>query len=121
MSNHNTNHESSMAIIYFSLNKLVSIIIEAFDIVRAEAKGNPNEFYFYTHVSHKWNGLFRKASSDSFTKPSEYIENSKILPRRINALVNFIFKVIDIIVFKRFPCKKIPKTFFYTPHKNVFL
>jgi polycystin 1L2 len=79
----------NMAIIYFSLNIFVSIIIEAFDFVRVKAKVNPNEFDFYTHVVN----LFRKSSHDFFPKPSEYKESSSVLPRRINDLVNYIIKV----------------------------
>jgi len=84
----------NMAIIYFSLNIFVSIIIEAFDRVRAEAKENPNEFDFYTHVAHKWNDLFRRKPPNSNSpKPTEYKEHLNILPRRINGLINYVLRV----------------------------
>jgi polycystin 1L2 len=87
----------NMAIIYFSLNIFVSIIIEAFDKVRAAEEENPNEFDFYTHVTHKFNGLFRKNSpSENLPKPYEYKDHLNILPRRINYLINYVLRVKKI-------------------------
>jgi polycystin 1L2 len=84
----------NMAIVYFSLNIFVSIIVEAFDRVRTEARENPNEFDFYTHVAHKWNCLFRKEPpSDNLPKPTEYKDHLNILPRRINDVINYVFRV----------------------------
>jgi hypothetical protein len=84
----------NMAIIYFSLNIFVSIIIEAFEFVRAKAKENLNEFDFYTHVAHKLTYLFRKKSPDAhMPNPAEYKEHVNILPRQLNGLINYVLRV----------------------------
>ena len=95
------------AIIYFSLNIFISIVIGAFDKVRAAAKENPNEFDFYTHIAYKMKRVFKKKSAfQNLQKNKEYKDFLTILPRRINSIVKYILRVMKIkikfVFFKKF-------------------
>ena len=83
-----------MAVVYFSLNIFVTIIISSFEIVRAQSKLNPNEFDFYTHVAYKVKNLFkRNATLNSSSSLTNYKEHLSILPNRINGIINYMLRV----------------------------
>ena len=84
----------NVAILFCALNIFISIIIDAFDAIRAQAKENANEFDFYTHVWSKLRKSFRrKSSSNMLSKSDEYKTHLALFPSRINDLVNFILRV----------------------------
>ena len=90
----------NLAIIYFSLNIFVSIIIEAFDRVRTEAKNNPNQFDFYTHVADKLKKSFRRNSSLLVrANHMEYKDYLSILSNRVNTIMNYILRVYKVFQF----------------------
>jgi polycystin 1L2 len=85
----------NMAIVYIILNIFISIITEAFDLVRAEAKENPNEFDFYAHVAFKLKNVFtKKSTSESLPSQNEYQDFMSIMQKRINGLINYILRVL---------------------------
>jgi hypothetical protein len=87
----------NMAIVFFSLNIFISIITEAFDKVRMNAKKNPNEFDFYTFLMSKLRKIIDKKSlEESFTSYENYKDHLNILPSRLNRFINIILRVRNI-------------------------
>jgi hypothetical protein len=85
----------NMAIVYIILNIFISIVTEAFVVVRGEAKKNPNEFDFHSHLAFKLRNFFpQKSTSENLPSQKGYKDFMSILPRRINGLINYILRVI---------------------------
>jgi polycystin 1L2 len=85
----------NMTIVYIILNIFISIITEAFDKIRAQAKENPNEFDFYSHVAFKLKSVFhRELTIESVSNQvEEYQDFLSTLKKRINSLINYILRV----------------------------
>ena len=88
----------NMAVVYLSLNIFISIIIEAFEKVRAKDKENLNEFDFYKHVALKIKRVFKQESRPHL-KNLEYKDHLSVLPKRINDIINFFLRVNSLVYF----------------------
>jgi len=88
----------NMAVVYLSLNIFISIIIEAFEKVRAKDKENLNEFDFYKHVALKMKRVFKQESKPHL-KNLEYKDHLSVLPKRINDIINFFLRVNSLVYF----------------------
>ena len=68
----------------FVLNIFISIITEAFDKVRTDAKMNPDrQFNFWTHLKYKLSMLKNEA------KP-KYKDHLKVFPKRVDKLIDVV-------------------------------
>ena len=86
----------NVAILFCALNIFISIIIDAFDVIRVQSKKNSNEFDFYTHVWSKISNTLLKKSLDDLPRHDEYQTHLSILPARINGLINYILRVFNL-------------------------
>jgi hypothetical protein len=78
-------------ILFFALNIFISIIIDSFDKVRAEAKIDPEKFGFLNHILDKFKCLFRKKINGSTYK--DYKSHMDILPSRIDNVIDYLIRV----------------------------
>jgi hypothetical protein len=87
----------SIVMICFTLNIFITIITEAFDQVRQEAKKNPKNFDFMNHVFQRFKDKFFKRNnkiSKGQTRTSVvYRDSLSVFPNRINKLINYMFRV----------------------------
>ena len=81
-------------IIFFALNIFISIVIESFDKVRAEAKINPDKFGFMGHILGKFKNLFRK--KQELAAHTLYKSHLNILPNQVDNIINHLIKVITL-------------------------
>ena len=89
----------NIVMICFTLNIFVSIITEAFDHVRHEAKKNPDQYDFMNHAIKRFKKLFKKSLTFSPQK-TIYRNHLSVFPKRIYKLINLIFRVFNF--FKMF-------------------
>jgi polycystin 1L2 len=90
----------NIVMICFTLNIFISIIIEAFDHVRHEAKNNPDQFDFMNHTIKRFKKLFKKSSSNNAEHNKQvYRDHLSVFPNRINKLINFTYRV-NLFLFK---------------------
>ena len=81
-------------ILFFCLNIFISIIISSFEQVRLEAKRNPDEFGFLNHIVAKVKRMFQKKTKfDSLPSHNEYKDHLRLLPDRIDQIINFSIRV----------------------------
>jgi hypothetical protein len=78
-------------ILFFALNIFISIIIDSFEKVRAEAKIDPEKFGFLNHILDKFKCLFRKKKNGSTYK--DYKSHMDILPSRIDNVIDYLIRV----------------------------
>ena len=85
-----------LANVCFSLNIFVSIITNAFDEVRLERKKDETNKNFFDYTWTKLKNLFGNNRRHTDTKPHcEYRDHLSILPKHVNRLINFLYRVID--------------------------
>ena len=86
----------NIVIICFTLNIFVSIITDAFDVVRFDRNENENknEYRFLDFAFKKLKALFNKnkINANLFSLP-KYRSHISILPKHVNRLANIIFRV----------------------------
>jgi polycystin 1L2 len=87
----------NIVMICFTLNIFISIITEAFDHVRYEAKKNPDQFDFMNHAIKRFKRLFKKSPNFSPQKII-YRNHLSVFPKRINKLINFTFRVCNFFL-----------------------
>ena len=87
--------------ICFILNIFISIITDAFEIVRSDSKDNSKrDLQFWSHLKKKIRNLFkRKDESDSLQRKTKYRDHLSVFPNRTNALIDYIIRVC-IFLFK---------------------
>ncbi len=78
-------------ILFFALNIFISIIIDSFEKVRAEAKIDPEKFGFLNHIVDKFRRLFRK--KDNKSAYIDYKSHLDILPSRIDNIIDYLIRV----------------------------
>jgi hypothetical protein len=81
------------AVIFFSLNIFISIIVESFDKVRMEAKKDPEKFGFLNHLLNKFKKIFKKKAKG--TAYCDYKSHFDILPKQVDHLIDIVFKVLE--------------------------
>jgi hypothetical protein len=84
-----------LANICFALNIFISIITDAFDQVRSEAKQADNQFDCFVHALNRLKSviLWNKSASGSPLNKSKYRDHLSILSKNINRMTNFIYRV----------------------------
>ena len=81
----------------FTLNIFISIITDAFDELREEAKQKPNDFDLVNFVLLEVKSFFLKESSlDNLPPASNYKDHINVLPEHINRMNEYLVRVNKI-------------------------
>jgi len=84
----------NVIILFFALNIFVSIITDAFDALRAEAKKKPNDFDLINYLTVKLKKFFNKNNpQDSVLSAENYKDHLTIFPNHMDRLNQFITRV----------------------------
>jgi polycystin 1L2 len=92
----------NIVILFFALNIFISIIAEAFNLVRHEDGANGDDSYFdlFEHVVKKFFGHENKSETNEeliVNQVCKYKDHLSILPNRIDRLINFVYRVRILI------------------------
>ena len=82
----------NIVIICFTLNIFISIITDAFDKVRHEAKENPEKFDFMNHAIMRFKRMLRIQQNKTYFEPN-CRDHLSLFPNRVIKLINLIFRV----------------------------
>ena len=84
----------------FILNIFISIITDAFEIVRSDSKDNSKrDLQFWSHLKKKLRYLFkRKDEQDSLQRKTKYRDHLSVFPNRTNALIDYIIRVCIFLI-----------------------
>ena len=86
-----------LTVVLFSLNIFISIIVEAFEIVRDEAKHKQNEYNLMRYLRQWWFKLWTRTKSpmisDYLLSPSKYKDHINILPERLEGIIEYMKRV----------------------------
>ena len=84
----------NIVMLCFTLYIFISIITEAFNHVRHEAKNNPDQFDFMNRAFKRFKKLLGKSSSNNaYQNEQVYRDHLSIFPNRINKIINFTYRV----------------------------
>ena len=93
----------NVVVIFFALNIFITIIMDAFEKVRERAKANPHrEFDFLRYAFAKIRNMFQRKEASLLASPDRYKNHLSVFPSRIDALINYFYRVNNAFLLNQF-------------------